>query len=395
MVVSDGRTARTARILTVFTQSTRFPKKPCLAVLFVFSLLVSLAVPVFAGNSGIWATTGSLNTARAAHTATLLPNGNVLVAGGQDPSGAALASAELYNPTTGTWTVIGSMSTARKSHAATLLASGEVLVVGGLGNSNPQAPCLASAELYNPSTGEWRPTGSMTSTRFSQGSTLLQNGHVLVAGGNICWGNSGGSSPGTSAEIYDPSSGSWKMTGSMNYARAGAQLTLLQNGEALIAAGSSFSPAQGTAELFSNGHWSLTSGLYFCCYHNSNNAVLLTNGDVVIYGANVTSYASEFYNPSTNVWQRTFGENYGNIRFGPIALLANGKVLLGGGVPKYGTVSSACMLYDPATKYWTLTGSLNQFRSSHTLTRLQNGQVLAAGGDGVSDLLSSAEVYTP
>src|SRR5215472_7262603 len=127
----------------------------------------------------------------------------------------------------------------------------------------------------------------------------------------------------------------------LNYARAGAQLTLLQNGEALIAAGSSFSPAQGTAELFSNGHWSLTSGLYFCCYHNSNNAVLLTNGDVVIYGANVTSYASEFYNPSTNVWQRTFGENYGNIRFGPIALLANGKVLLGGGVPKYGTVSSA------------------------------------------------------
>jgi hypothetical protein len=181
----------------------------------------------------------------------------------------------------------------------------------------------------------------------------------------------------------------------MNYARAGAQLTLLQNGEALIAAGSSISGAQGSAELFSNGQWTLTAALYFCCYHNSDNAVLLTNGDVVIYGGNPPSYASEFFNPSTNVWQRTFGQNYGNLRFGPLALLANGKVLLGGGVPNYGKVSSASMLYDPSTNYWTRTGSLNQFRSSHTLTRLLNGQVLAAGGVGLSGMLSSAELYTP
>jgi len=301
----------------------------------------------------------------------------------------------LYNPTTGTWTITGSMATARKSHTATLLANGQVLVVGGLGNNNPQAPCLASGELYNPSTGRWSATGSMAATRFLQGATLLQNGRVLVAGGNICWGYSGGSSPGTSAEIYDPSSGNWTATGSLNYARAGAQLTLLQNGEALIAAGSSLSGAQGTAELFSNGHWSLTASLYFCCYHNNDNAVLLTNGDVVIYGSNIPTYASEFYNPSTNIWQRTFGANYGNIRFGPLALLANGKVLLGGGTPKYGRVSSASMLYDPSTNYWTLTGSLNQPRSSHTLTRLSNGQVLAAGGAGLSGLLASSELYTP
>lgn len=324
-------------------QSIRVIAKLGVTVLFVILGVASLVLPVFAGSPGTWTTTGSLNTARAAHTATLLPDGEVLVAGGQDSSGAALATAELYNPTTGSWTV----------------------------------------------------TGSMAATRFLQGVTLLQNGHVLVAGGNICWGYSGGSSPGTSAEIYDPSSGTWTATGSMNYARAGAQLTLLQNGEALIAAGSSLRGAQGTAELFSNRHWSLTANLYFCCYHNSDDAVLLTNGDVVIYGSNLPSYASEFYNPSTNVWQRTFGQNYGNLRIGPLALLASGKVLLGGGTPKYGRVSSASMLYDPSTNYWTLTGSLNQFRSSHTLTRLQNGQVLAAGGVRVSGLLSSAELYTP
>ena len=376
-------------------QSIRLPKKLWCRGLFVFLVTVSLAFPVFAGSPGTWTITGSLNIARAAHTATLLPNGDELVAGGQDASGNALASAELYNPTIGTWTVTGSMATARKSHTATLLANGEVLVVGGLGNSNPQAPCLATAELYNPSTGQWSETGSIASARFLQGATLLQNGHVLVAGGDICWGNSGGSSPGTSAEIYDPSTGTWTTTGSMNYARAGAQLTLLQNGEALIAAGSSSGGAQGTAELFSNGHWSLTSSLYFCCYHNSDNDVLLTNGDLVIYSANLPSYASEFYNPSTNVWQRTFGQNYGNLRIGPLALLANGKVLLGGGAPKYGKVSSASMLYDPSTNYWTLTGSLNQPRSVHTLTRLSNGQVLAAGGAGLSGLLASSELYTP
>jgi len=369
--------------------SHQLPKVLALAI----GLVASAAIQAQA--SGTWTTTGSLNTARAAHTATLLPNGEVLVAGGQDASGAALASAELYNPITGTWRLTGSMVTARKSHTATLFANGEVLVVGGIGNSNPQAPCVASTELYNPSTGQWTPTGSLTSARFSQGATLLQNGHVLVAGGDICWGYSGGSSPGTSAEIYDPSTGTWTTTGSMNFARAGAQLTLLQNGKALIAAGSSSGGAQGTAELFSNGQWSVTAGLYFCCYHSSNNAVLLTNGDVVIYGANLPSYASEFYDPSTNIWKRTFGQNYGNLRIGPLALLANGKVLLGGGAPKYGKVSSASMLYDPSTNYWTLTGSLNQFRSSHTLTRLMNGQVLAAGGVGLSGLLSSAELYNP
>jgi len=88
--------------------------------------------------------------------------------------------------------------------------------------------------------------------------------------------------------------------------------------------------------------------------------VLITNGDVLIYGSgNLPSYASEFYNPS-NVWQRTFGQ--WNLRIGPLALLTSGKVLLGGGAPKYGKASSARMLYDPTTNYWTSTGSLNQPR---------------------------------
>src|SRR5207253_2553085 len=116
--------------------------------------------------AGSWVTTGGMNTARDYHTATLLPSGKVLVAGGRGPSGL-LASAELYDPALGTWSATGSMSTARDLHTATLLPSGKVLVAGGSGTSG----LLASAELYQDvsppaAAGTWSATGSMTTSRF-------------------------------------------------------------------------------------------------------------------------------------------------------------------------------------------------------------------------------------
>ncbi|MGA2871053.1 MAG: kelch repeat-containing protein, partial [Verrucomicrobiota bacterium] len=124
--------------------------------------------------------TGPLSTAREQHTATLLPNGQVLVAGGADSSGNPSSVAELYNPANGTWTTTNSLNTAREWHTATLLLNGEVLVAGGQGTA-PGA--LASAELYNPTTGTWTPTGSMNTGREWHTATLLANGKVLVAGG--------------------------------------------------------------------------------------------------------------------------------------------------------------------------------------------------------------------
>lgn len=228
--------------------------------------------------SGRFTNTGSMNTPRAFHTATLLNNGQVLVAGGLCGNGGkgpgdtpnVLASAELYNPSTGTWTATGSMTTPRYNHTATLLANGQVLVMGGVNvdGGSGSALSLASAELYNPSTGTWSPTGSMTVALVGPAATLLQSGEALVAGGTAiteCGSGCTEDDPTAVAQIYNPSTGKFTATGSMTYARGDTQLTLLQDGEALIAGSDDGfdTPANCTSELFSNGKWTLVN-LSFC-----------------------------------------------------------------------------------------------------------------------------------
>jgi hypothetical protein len=155
-----------------------------------------------------WTLTGSLGIARHRHTATLLPSGKVLVAGGYNSGGAALISAELYDPVTGTWMATGSLGTARYQHTATLLPSGKVLVAGGLAGRTYHRTYLSSAELYDPAAGTWTATGNLGTARFEHTATPLPSGKVLVAGGY----NSGNLS---SAELYDPAAGTWTATGTL------------------------------------------------------------------------------------------------------------------------------------------------------------------------------------
>ena len=145
--------------------------------------------------SGTWTEVGDLSTPRAYHTATLLPNGRVLVAGGQDFAVHEKASCELYDPATGTWQTTGSLATKRFVQRATLLPNGQVLVEGG-----EQFPAIfqSSAELYDPAAGTWTTTDSLLTARSSHTATLLLNGKVLIASGN---GSEGG--PLVSAELYD------------------------------------------------------------------------------------------------------------------------------------------------------------------------------------------------
>jgi Kelch motif len=185
------------------------------------------AAELYDPSSGNFSLTGSLNTPRLGQTATLLPNGEVLIAGGVDSAGNYLSSAELYNPATGTFTLTGSMKTARELFTATLLNNGEVLAAGGQ-NSNLVAPFLSSAELYNPSTGKWTSTGSLNAGRYNHTATLLNSGHVLIAGGGAHL---------ASTELYDPATGKFSLAANLNTGRTDHSAVLLGNGDAMVAGG--------------------------------------------------------------------------------------------------------------------------------------------------------------
>ncbi len=280
-----------------------------------------------------WKATGSLITALYYHTATLLPSGNVLVAGGYN--GGVLAGSELYNPSTGRWTGTGSLITAREYHTATLLPSGRVLVAGG---QNPYGNVPFDCEIYNPSTGAWTDTGGLNTARHYHTATLLPSGQVLVTGGQDPFGNVL-----FDCEIYDPSTGAWTGTGSLNTARYYHTATLLPAGQVLVAGG--------------------------------------YNGNVL--------FDSEIYNPSTGVWTKT-GSLITARYYHTATLLPAGQALVAGG--NNGNVLSDCEIYNPSTGTWTGTGSLITARYYHTATLLPSGQVLVAGGyNGAA--LSSSEIY--
>jgi hypothetical protein len=339
--------------------------------------------------------TGSMGAAREYQTATLLPDGRVLIAGGIGASGAALASAELFDPKTGQFSPTGSMAHARWSHTATLLPDGRVLVAGG----DDRVKRLASAELYDPKTGEFSATGSMTTGRELPTATLLPDGRVLVAGGDGV--SSTTFSPLASAELYDPKTGTFSPTGSMGTVRANHTATLLPDGRVLIAGGWDASKRLASAELYDpkTGKFSATGSM--TTGRQLPTATLLPDGRVLVAGGSVGSSAlasAELYDPKTGQFSPT--GSMGTVReYHTATMLSDGRVLVAGGDNGSTAALASAELYDPATGQFSPTGSMGTVREVPTATLLPDGRVLVAGGDDGSSTnfspLASAELYQP
>ena len=276
------------------------------------------------------------------------------------------------------WATTGNLGTARRYHTATLLSSGKVLVAGGQGIGNDS---LSSAELYDPVTGTWTATGNLGAARFQHTATLLPSGKVLVAGGahNMIQYLS-------SAELYDPVTGTWTATGSMGVVRHSHTATLLPSGKVLVAGGNV------GAELYDpvTGAWTATGNMVTA--RSLHTATLLASGKVLVAGgaSGGPLSSAELYDPVTGTWAAT--GSLGTARYWHTAtVLASGKVLVAGGAMGVITLSSA-ELYNPVTGTWAATGSLGTARELHTATLLPSGKVMVAGGSGAIFSLGSAEV---
>jgi hypothetical protein len=333
-----------------------------------------------------------MSVARVDHTATLLGNGLVLVAGGDGGvvNSLSLASAELYDPTTGRFTATGGMAQVRASHTATLLGNGVVLVAGG-SDVLTDPFLLANAELYDPTTGTFSSTGSMTAGRAGHTATLLANGKVLIAGGV---GDSG--SPQVSAELYDPVTAAFTATGGMVVARNTHTATLLDSGKVLITGGVTY--GDGGAELYDPTTGTFTATGSMAVPRLGLTATLLPDGEVLMAGGVETSGRSnagtflasaELYDPAAGTFADAGSMTVG--RYEQTAtLLPSGKVLIAGG-NTWGIGSAE--LYDPAAGTFVATGAMAVYTRAPTATSLNSGKVLIAGGSNGVDALASAELY--
>lgn len=322
------------------------------------------------------ASVGTMTLPRAAHAATLLESGEVLITGGcvEGSCEGRTAVAELYDPHTQSFAGVDDMLTGRVSHTATLLADGRVLIAGGWGPDG----ILAAAELYDPATRTFLPTGSLLEARGSHIAVLLPSGAILIVGGE-----GGRQNPLATAEVYDLESGVFTPAGRMQLPRASHMATLLSDGAVLVTGGHSArrGPVLASAEIFdpTTGESNLTVDMSLPRHKHA--AVTMRDGSVLVVGGSDGGgrrglYASaEVFDPESSTFSLAADLEQARYKLrGAAVLLRSGKVLVGGGV---GPVE----IYDPvANAFKAVEGSSGAGRMFATATMLSNGDVFIAGG---------------
>ena len=375
------------------------------------SLVVLLLLPVYviAQVPGAFTATGNMIVPRTLHSATLLVDGRVLIAGGVTGSYRTVisteASAEVYDPVTQAFTPTGTMTTPREEHTATLLPNRKVLIAGGRFRKASILSALSSAEIYDPATGTFSPAGNMTTARAFHTATLLSDGRVLIVGGI-----GDGFRSLKSAEVYDPTTGTFTAVSEMRFLSTSFSAfadaaTLLPNAKVLIINGN-VSGDLGSAELYDPSAAVFSPTGDAIPGYSFDTATLLPNGKVLVAGGSSGYKATdraELYDPATGVFAAA-----GNLAFAQFdsatVLLPDGTVLLTGGYDgdldqdNGPNNTGGAEIYSPATSAFSATSPMLIGRGNHRATLLNSGRVLITGGNtGLwsQDIVATAELYTP
>jgi len=334
------------------------------------ALLCLMLLPAAAGAGSVplLPAGAALEVERAAHTATRLADGRVLVAGGIRAGEAALASAEAYDPSTRDFSAAGAMTSVRSGHTATLLRNGLVLLAGGFDDEDP----VRTAELYDPATGRFERTGSLTAPRGGATATLLRDGRVLVAGGYD------GSRSLRSTDLYDPKSGRFSRAGAMRTARAAHTATRLRDGRVLVTGGNTPDRVSRSAEIYDprTRRFSATGSL--AIRRHKHAAALLGNGRVLVLGGSDERdwrrryRTAEVFDPRTGRFSTTGLLSQARFKMpDAVAVTPSGAVLVAGGAQVVDRFRAGRFV--PVAK-------LDAARYYSTATLLRDGSLLIVGG---------------
>lgn len=327
-------------------------------------------------------------TARGGHTATVLPDFKILIAGGKQEHGIILASTEVYDPTTEKFSAGAKMLTAREGHIAAPLSDSKILIAGG---QTRDGIALSSSEDYDDETGRFTARGNMHARRIRPTATVLRDGRILVTGG------SDGAQPLASAETYDVLTGKWTLTGNMASARSGHTATLLSDGRVLIVGGTSRGHSVlASAEIFDPKSNQFRVAGKLGQARTLHTAALLTSGKVLIAGgasqfdgSNPLS-SSELYDPASRSFTASGSMADPHLKLPDGASLLDGRVLIMGG-------AAAVEIFDSKTgTFRVVSGALDTPRYDSAAFQVMDGSVRFFGGyDSAGISTAKTWIYRP